>query len=46
MSTEHFNKKAKKWDNNPEKIERAKIVAKKIVDFIQPSKKMKALEFG
>ena len=46
MSSEHFNKEAKNWDNNPEKIERAKIFAKEIVDFVQPSKKMKALEFG
>lgn len=46
MSSEHFNKEAKNWDNNPEKTERAKIFANKIVDFIQPSKKMKALEFG
>ena len=46
MSSEHFNKEAENWDNNPEKTARAKIFAKKIVDFIQPSKKMKALEFG
>ncbi len=46
MSSEHFNKKAKNWDNNPEKTERAKIFAKNIVEFIQPSKQMKALEFG
>ena len=46
MSSEHFNKEAKNWDNNPEKTERAKIFAKEIIDFIQPSKKMKALEFG
>jgi len=46
MSSEHFNKEAKNWDNNPEKTDRAKIFAKEIVNFINPSKKMKALEFG
>jgi len=46
MSSEHFNKEAVNWDNNPEKTARAKIFAKKIINCIKPSKKMKALEFG
>jgi ubiquinone/menaquinone biosynthesis C-methylase UbiE len=46
MSTEHFDKEAKNWDKNPEKTLRAKIFANEIVNFIQPEKKSKALEFG
>lgn len=46
MSSKHFDKKAKNWDNNPEKTERAKIFANEIIDCIQPSKQLKALEFG
>lgn len=32
MSSGHFNKEAENWDNNPEKTERAKIFAKKIIN--------------
>jgi ubiquinone/menaquinone biosynthesis C-methylase UbiE len=46
MSSEHFNKEAENWDNNPEKTKRAKIFANEIVNCIQPSKEMNALEFG
>jgi ubiquinone/menaquinone biosynthesis C-methylase UbiE len=34
------------WDNDPEKIERAKIVASEIISFLQPDAKLRALEFG
>lgn len=46
MSSKHFDKEAKNWDNNPEKTKRAEIFAKEIIDCIQPSKKMNSLEFG
>lgn len=42
----HFDDLAQEWDDNHEKIARAKIFAKEINDYIQPSKKLKALEFG
>lgn len=46
MSSEHFDKKAQNWDNNPGKIARAKNIAEEIIEIIKPTKKMKALEFG
>ena len=42
----YFDKKAQEWDNDPQKIERAAVFAKEINDFIQPRKKLNALEFG
>lgn len=42
----HFDSKAKNWDNSLDKIERAKVFAKEITDFIQPKKSATALEFG
>lgn len=41
-----FDKEARNWDNNPEKVSRARIFAKEILAFIKPDKKMKAMEFG
>ena len=41
-----FNEQAKNWDNDPVKVERAKVFAKEIANFIPRDKKMKALEFG
>ena len=41
-----FNAKAKDWDNDPGKVERAKVFAAEIVNYIQPDNTMKALEFG
>ena len=41
-----FNEQAKNWDNDPVKVERAKVFAKEIANFIPRKKKMKALEFG
>ncbi len=46
MITSHFDKKAKNWDNNIEKIERASVFAKEIINFIKSIKTTKALEFG
>lgn len=46
MSTTHFDKKAKDWDKDVEKSTRAKLIATKIVDFIEPTNQMNALEFG
>ncbi len=42
----HFNEKAKDWDNDPKKVERAYILASEIRDFIKPDKSMTAFEFG
>jgi len=42
----YFDKMAQEWDNDPQKIERAAVFAKEINDFIQPNKKLNALEFG
>ena len=43
---ERFDTKAKEWDNNPDKVKRAKTFAKEINNFIQPNKTLNALEFG
>ena len=43
---ERFDTKAKEWDNNPDKVKRAKTFAKEITNFIQPNKTLNALEFG
>ena len=42
----YFDKKAQEWDNNPKRVERAAVFAKEINNFIQPKKKLNALEFG
>ena len=42
----HFNEQAKNWDNDPTKHERVKIFADEITQFINPNKKLNALEFG
>ena len=42
----YFDEKAKEWDNDPKKIERSTVFAKEINKFIQPNKKLNALEFG
>ncbi len=41
-----FDKQAQEWDNDPQKIERAAVFAKEINGFIQPDKRLNALEFG
>lgn len=46
MSTTHFDQKAKDWDKDLEKTERAKLIAAKMVKVIQPNKQLNALEFG
>ncbi|WP_457616195.1 class I SAM-dependent DNA methyltransferase [Lutibacter sp.] len=43
---EHFDKKAENWDNDPLKVERAKIIAKEIKRYLNPNKNWTALEFG
>ncbi|MDX1829913.1 MAG: class I SAM-dependent methyltransferase [Lutibacter sp.] len=43
---EHFDKQAKEWDNDPNKVLRAKKVAAEIKNFIKPVKNSSALEFG
>ncbi len=41
-----FDKQAKNWDNDPNKILRAKKVATEIKNFIKPTENSKVLEFG
>jgi len=41
-----FDEKAKDWDNDPKKVERAEILAKKIIQFIHGKNLKKAFEFG
>jgi len=41
-----FDQVAKNWDQDPEKIRRANLFAKEIVDFINPDSPMTAMEFG
>ena len=43
---ERFDTKAKEWDNNPDKVIRAKKFANEIIAFIPPDKTNTALEFG
>ena len=42
----NFDVKAQVWDKDPKKIERAKVVAREIINFIQPNQKLSAFEFG
>lgn len=42
----HFDEQAKTWDDNPEKLERAKVFAQEIINFIKPDNNLNALEFG
>ncbi len=42
----YFDKEAQDWDNDPQKVERAEVFANEINNFIQPNKKLNALEFG
>ena len=46
MSTLHFDIKAKDWDKDLEKTERAKLIATQMIQVIQPNKQLNALEFG
>lgn len=43
---DHFDTKAKTWDINPDKQQRAKVFADEINAFIRPNKQLNALEFG
>ena len=42
----NFDIQAQVWDKDPKKIERAKVVAREIINFIQPNQKLSAFEFG
>jgi ubiquinone/menaquinone biosynthesis C-methylase UbiE len=42
----HFDKQAKEWDNDPNKVLRAKKVATEIKNLIKPIENSAALEFG
>jgi 2-polyprenyl-3-methyl-5-hydroxy-6-metoxy-1,4-benzoquinol methylase len=46
MVSAYFDDRATGWENDPGKIERARILAKDIKDFIKPDKSMTAFEFG
>ncbi len=41
-----FNDQAKDWDNDPQKIERAKILADELIRFLNPDGSGRAFEFG
>jgi ubiquinone/menaquinone biosynthesis C-methylase UbiE len=41
-----FDEKAKDWDNDPKKVERAEILAKIIAEFVKGKNINKAFEFG
>ena len=42
----NFDERAKDWDSDPKKVERARVVAESIRNAIPLSKDMKALEYG
>jgi ubiquinone/menaquinone biosynthesis C-methylase UbiE len=42
----NFDERAKDWDSDPKKVERARVVAEAIRNTIPLSKNMKALEYG
>ena len=42
----HFDQLAQNWDNDPKKVERAKIIANEITALIQTNKNTNAFEFG
>ena len=42
----NFDIQAQVWDKDPKKIERAKVVASEIINFIQPNQKLSAFEIG
>jgi len=42
----YFDDKAKDWDKDPKKIERAGILANEISDFLKNGKRLNAFEFG
>jgi 2-polyprenyl-3-methyl-5-hydroxy-6-metoxy-1,4-benzoquinol methylase len=46
MSIDHFNSKARTWDNDKEKFERARIIATKLIQVLKPNNHLTALEFG
>jgi ubiquinone/menaquinone biosynthesis C-methylase UbiE len=41
-----FDEKAREWDNDPQKIERAKVFADEILSFVKPSPSMNGFEYG
>ncbi len=41
-----FDKEARNWDQDPEKVNRARAFAEEIIRFIKPEKNMTAMEFG
>lgn len=42
----NFDERAKDWDSDPKKVERAREVAEKIREMVPLSREMKALEYG
>ena len=41
-----FDKEARNWDQDPEKVNRARAFTEEIIRFIKPEKNMTAMEFG
>ena len=46
MSIDYFNDKAKEWDNDPMKLDRAFILANEVKDYLKPDTSMNAFELG
>jgi ubiquinone/menaquinone biosynthesis C-methylase UbiE len=46
MQQKYFDDQAGNWDNDPGKIERAKVFAGEIIETIHPEGKMKGFEYG
>ena len=42
----HFDTEAQNWDQDPEKVKRANLFAKEIIDFIHSDTSMNAIDFG
>ncbi len=42
----YFDDKAKNWDNDPGKIERAKVFAREIIEALEPEGEMNGFEYG
>jgi len=42
----NFDNQARDWDNEPAKVERARIIANEITEFVQPDQSLDAFELG
>lgn len=44
--TDHFDEKAATWDDDPAHVERAELVARRIVEVLTPDRSTRVLEYG